>query len=58
MSEAIKEAEKIAGKENITKKDFDDFEKIGSKLTTENEFRLYSFLQEVMFQRSVEIEDK
>ena len=41
MSEAIKEAEKIA-----------------SRLRTEKEITLYSFLEEVMFQRSVELTDK
>jgi sigma54-dependent transcription regulator len=58
MSEAIKEAEKIVGKEKITQKDFDEFEKIASRLRTEREITLYSFLQEVMFQRSVELTDK
>lgn len=58
MSEAIKEAEKIVGKEKITQKDFDEFEKIASRLITEREITLYSFLQEVMFQRSVELTDK
>lgn len=58
MSEAIKEAETIAGKEKITQKDFDEFEKIASRLRTEKEITLYSFLQEVMFQRSVELTDK
>ena len=58
MSEAIKEAEKIVGKEKITQKDFDEFEKIASRLRTEKEITLYSFLEEVMFQRSVELTDK
>jgi|DEB0MinimDraft_4_1074332.scaffolds.fasta_scaffold22522_2 sigma54-dependent transcription regulator len=58
MSEIIKEAEKIVGKEKITQKDFDEFEKIASRLRTEREITLYSFLQEVMFQRSVELTDK
>ncbi len=58
MSEVIKEAEKIVGKEKITQKDFDEFEKIASRLRTEREITLYSFLQEVMFQRSVELTDK
>jgi len=58
MSEIIKEAEKIVGKEKITQKDFDEFEKIASRLRTEREITLYPFLQEVMFQRSVELTDK